>query len=254
MQYSICTLVTDFDQYEEMKNSFVSAGFDDDDTEYLIVDNSKENIADAYSGYNQLIEKASGQFLIFCHQDVLLTDHSRIDLDARIMEITKLDSEWAVLSNCGASGILEYALRVTEGDGVVRNTNNFPHLVNSVDEHFFLVKSSAGLKFSSQLSGFHFYGTDICLCAKINNFSSYAIDFHLTHKGTGTVDESFFECKKKLIEHYSSQLPELGWIQTTCARLYISGSSFKNKLYNKGFASYMVKKYNKIKRSLSGAK
>ena len=52
-------------------------------------------------------------------------------------------------------------------------------------------------------------------------YTSYAIDFHLSHLGGGTVDESFYNCKKNLINEYADKLPQLGWIQTTCARIYI---------------------------------
>ena len=251
MQYTVCTLVTDFDQYECMKSSFIKAGFSEEDCEYLAIDNAASNSADAYHGYNHLIDIAKGKFLIFCHQDVLLNYDNRNTLEKRTEDIERNDEHWAVLSNCGAYDILKYALRVTEGDGLVRNTNNFPVKVTSVDEHFFLVKASSMLRFSEVLSGFHFYGTDICLAALVKGFSSYAIDFHLTHKGTGTVDKTFYEGRDNLIKHYSSLLPNLGWIQTTCARLYISGSHFRNRLYNSNFLSYCVKKYYKIKWSLS---
>lgn len=251
MQYTVCTLVTQFEQYNKMKSSFVAAGFHESDCEYLVIDNSKENTTDAYHGYNQLIEKAKGRYIIFCHQDIQLNYSNRADLELRITEIEKMDNRWAVLSNCGATGILEYALRVTEGDGVERNTNNFPSRVNSVDEHFFLVKASTKVQFSKRLNGFHFYGTDICLSAKKGGYTSYVIDFHLSHLGGGTVDEAFYKCKENLINEYAERLPGLGWIQTTCARIYISDNQIKNKIYNSNFPNYLVKKYHKIRRALS---
>ena len=62
----------------------------------------------------------------------------------------------------------------------------------SVDESFVVMKSTANLATSSDLSGFHLYGTDICLLADIRGFNTYIIDFLFIHKSTGKPGNSFY--------------------------------------------------------------
>jgi hypothetical protein len=46
-RYSICTLLTDKNLYQQMVESFTKAGFTPDISEYLYLDNSITNAADA---------------------------------------------------------------------------------------------------------------------------------------------------------------------------------------------------------------
>src|SRR5262249_7681880 len=80
VRYSICTLVTRPDLYAEMIQSFRSYGFDEPDCEFLYLDNTRGNSFDAYSGNNMFLNVARGQFIILCHQDILLID-GRANLD-----------------------------------------------------------------------------------------------------------------------------------------------------------------------------
>src|SRR3978361_429096 len=92
-RYSVCTLVTRREEYQEMLNTFIQAGFTTDICEYLIIDNSEVNIMDAYEGINSFLQNAQGEYLIICHQDIiLLTETStKVILDQRIIEISQLD-------------------------------------------------------------------------------------------------------------------------------------------------------------------
>ena len=226
-----------------MYKSFQDCGFTESDCEFLIVDNFEINILDAYTGLNGLIKKAKGEYVICCHQDIRLIDNRHI-LEERLKEINRIDKSWAVISNCGAANVGEYALRVTEGDGIIHNTNNFPFRALSVDEHFILIRKNSKILFSEDLTGFHFYGTDICLNAKRNGYNSYCVNYHIKHLGGGIKDNNYYACKKSLIKKHSNYI---GWIQTTCERLYISKNRFKSKFYNTRLISYLKKKSVQIK-------
>lgn len=154
-RYAICTLVTDFEQYNQMKETFLSAGFDDD-CEYLLIVNSAQN---NYDGYKVL----------------------------------------------------------------------------NLDENFLLINNKFQISCSINLFGFHFYGTDLCLQALAKGCSSYVIDFYLTHLVRGKVDESFFDCRKNLIEKYSIFMKDQ-YIRTTCSKIFISNNSLKQNLFNNKYA------------------
>src|SRR5580704_15999128 len=72
IRYSICTLVTNHAEYAGMMESFIKAGFDPAFCEFLYLDNSTENRFDAFRGYNHFLQHAKGDYIILCHQDILL--------------------------------------------------------------------------------------------------------------------------------------------------------------------------------------
>ncbi len=69
VKYSICTLVTNPGEYNEMLDSFIAAGFTAGDCEYLCIDNSGGNTLDAFAGGNLFLDTAQGRYVILCHQD-----------------------------------------------------------------------------------------------------------------------------------------------------------------------------------------
>src|SRR5688500_12738623 len=99
--YSICTIVSNRAQYEEMRRSFIDRGFTSDDTEYLVVDNTNSNTCDAYTAYNLFLAHAKNNYLILCHQDIVLLDDGRQRLDEIIDELNILDPNWGLFGNAG---------------------------------------------------------------------------------------------------------------------------------------------------------
>jgi hypothetical protein len=61
VRFSICTLVTNEDQYAAMVRSFRSGGFDQSDCEFLYLDNMQSDRFDAYRGINLFLQAALGQ-------------------------------------------------------------------------------------------------------------------------------------------------------------------------------------------------
>ena len=221
VRYSICTLVTQPDLYAEMIESFRRHGFDEPDCEFLYLDNTHGNIFDAYSGNNMFLNVARGQFIILCHQDILLID-GRANLDAALDNLSRLDSNWAACGNGGGNRLGEVTIRITDPHGADQRIGNFPAEVHSLDENFIIVRRSANLALSRDLEGFHFYGTDICLIADVLGHSCYVIDFHLRHKSAGVMDKRFFSVRKRLIRKYQRAFRSR-WSTNTCTTIFISG-------------------------------
>jgi hypothetical protein len=195
MKYTIGTVVSDCTQYGKMKRSFIDAGFTPEDCQYIAINNMGANRFCLYSGGNKIIEKAIGDYIILAHQDVVACYDSRQDLDKRIDELNELDPNWAVAGNAGATEDNQWFVRVTDKYGVDYKQGIFPHKVTMVDGNIIIIKRSSMVAFSNDLSGFHYYGWDICLNADVRGFNSYVIDWHVAHLGDGTVDKHFFDCK-----------------------------------------------------------
>lgn len=222
--YTIATLVTDPLQYEEMHASFRKFGFAD--CEFLKIDNTGAQQTCAYRGLNHLLNQATGDIVILCHQDVRLFDDGRAELDARLDELDDTDPSWAVAGNAGGVAPGELALRITDPHGTDQDVGDFPSRVCAVDENFIVVRRDARIGFSRDLSGFHFYGADICLMAEVAGLTAYVIDFHLAHLSAGKKGSSFDDMQADFCRKWNRALGAR-WIQTTCSLLYLSGEPLK---------------------------
>lgn len=236
VRYSICTLVTNHDEYRTMVKSFTARGFQSPVCEFIHIDNTQGNKHDAYSGLNALLRVARGQYVIFCHQDIELIDDDMAALDARIEEISRIDKNWAVLGNAGGVRPGQLAIRITDMDGSDVRRGSFPARVRSLDENFLLLRADANLGLSRDLSGFHFYGTDLCIIAQTLGYSAYVIDFNLWHKGghsqqSSLEDIGFYKSQQAFIDKYRRAF-SFRCLQTTCARFCLSGSHVLNRVTN----------------------
>jgi hypothetical protein len=244
-KYSICTLVTNKEEYAEMVDSFIKAGFEELFCEYLYVDNSATNKYEAYLGINKFLSAAKGKYIIVCHQDILL-NHDRIDkLEKCIDAINKQDPDWGILGNAGGVDFKKNVYKVGYKSGEIHTEGSLPAKVKSLDENFLLIKNEANLALSHDLTGYHLYGADLCLIARVIGYNAYVIDFLLTHKSLGNPDASFYKLKERFLEKYQRAFKGI-FIKTTITRFFISGSPFKSFLYNTKPVEKLVSFYYKI--------
>ncbi len=245
-QFTICTLVTDHLEYDEMKTSCIAAGFGEDDCEYLIIDNSSENSIDAYKGLNLFLQKAQGKYIIICHQDILMHDDKRSVLDNCIIELNSRDPKWGIIGNAGRVNMKYMASNLTRGTtGETIIEKDAPIRVMTVDENFILVKNEANLTLSADLKGFHMYGADLCLIADILGFHSYVVKFNLTHKSDGNLDNTFKKARKDFVLKYSKVLRSR-FMASTAARFYIGPKKLKRNLFNTSFFLFFIRQYDKF--------
>ena len=251
--FSICSLVTDFNQYEFMRKSFEEKGFAVGNCEFLCVDNSIENQCDAYEAINHFLRTAQGRYVILCHQDIIIHDDDCAALLNRIAEVESCDPDWGLLGNAGAGNFNEYTIRISDPHGTdTRRGGPFPASVMSLDENFIVVRAAANLAVSRDIGGFHLYGTDLCLIASILGYSAYVIDFHLQHLSGGdsgcktdTHFHSFAQSRRRFIAKYQRALAPR-WLNTTCTRMYLSGNRLQNAICNLRMVIRIKRKFDKF--------
>lgn len=243
--FSICTLVTRKSEYEEMLASYVDKDFTTDICEYLYIDNSEKCTYEAYEGLNIFLQQAKGEYIILCHQDILIHDNDKNDLLNLISEVDLKDPNWGILSNAGGINLKWIATHITQGNGNIIKEDYLPLKVKTVDENFIIVKKSANIALSRDLKGFHFYGTDICIIADILGYSSYVIGFNLTHKSDGKVDESFFKLNQELKKKYKKAFQNR-FIATTFSKFYLSGTPLYYYFNNLAPVLFIVRQYYKF--------
>ncbi|MBL8577188.1 MAG: hypothetical protein JNK47_08175 [Mesorhizobium sp.] len=202
--YSIGTLVTDWGLYEKMRESMRQHGFGDD-CEFLTIDNSASNQADAYSGLNRILNEARGRRIILCHQDIELVDDGREQFELCLAHLDRIDPAWAVAGNAGGSGFRQRHVHITDTFGVFRSPG-LPARVFSLDENFLVLKPEARLSFSRDLTGFHMYGPDICMIADVLGWSAYVIPFHLLHSGEAKTGKPFADARAAFIAKWRRAL------------------------------------------------
>jgi hypothetical protein len=250
-RFSICTLVTRRNEYAEMVASFVSHGFSPADCEYLYLDNSESNHFDAFGGYNRFLLEAAGDFIILCHQDVLLLADGRAELEQRLHELTAHHPEWALCGNAGGIAFTRLAIRISDRYGENQCTGRLPARVTALDENFIVIRREANLALSHDLSGFHFYGADLCIIADFLGRSAWVIDFHLRHNGAGTTGASFYEQRKDVVRKYQRAF-RYRWIVTTVTYFFLSRSPLASRLLTSravGFPRYLADRLRGMRQS-----
>lgn len=247
--FSVCTLVTDISEYQEMVQSFKNAGFSDENSEFLYIDNSKGNSYDGYGGLNRFLNTASGRYIIICHQDILLNYDDKEKLLTLIQEMERHDPDWAVLGNAGFNGFTEKYYRISDPWGEDTHIGQLPAKVKSLDENFLVVKNEANLALSHDLNGFHMYGADLCTIASILGWNAYVIDFHLYHKSAGNCNQSFAQGRQNFINKYTKILSSI-YLRTTCTTMIITRNSLVNWIINRKLVFSIRKRWEKIQSRL----
>jgi len=223
--FSVCSLVTSDTQYQRMLTSFDAHGFNAENSEFILVDNRTRNVHEAYAGLNAMLARASGRYIVCCHQDVELIGDGAVELQARLEALTKLDPRWAVAGNSGF-GQQGRAARISDPYGDDQNEGSLPSLVFSLDENLLILNAEKRIGFSADLAGFHLYGTDICMQAELQGLTAYVIDFHLRHHSRGKVDAGYFECLRGFEAKYGKAFRSRR-MRTSVKTAYVTSSAWQ---------------------------
>lgn len=218
VRYTIATLVNRPQMHADMVASFVAGGFVGD-CEYLAIHDPQC----AYADLNRMLRAARGEYVILCHQDIRLLAHDRATLDERLAELERRAPDWALAGNAGGVAAGRLAMRITDPHGTDRHVGQLPARVASLDENFIVVRRTAPIGFSNDLTGFHLYGADICLVADVLGHSAWVIDFHLEHLSPGRKDQSFHAAEAAFRRKWAHALRPR-WLQTTCTLMHLTGS------------------------------
>ena len=240
--FSICTLVTNWAEYELMKASFENCDFCHE-VEYLVADNSKKNEFDAYQAIRHFLNQSKGKYVIVVHQDVRCVDNKSQLLNL-IDNLNQKNENWAIVGNAGAKGYHQEIMYINT-NGKMEMTQNLPCEVNSLDENFLLFDAEKRMTISADLAGFHCYGTDLCAIAKHLGYSCFVIPFMVNHLSSGNLKDMELY-KQPFIEKYALKL-EGSYVQTTCTKFYLSNSRAKNVMYNKGVLFFFIKFWQRLK-------
>jgi len=188
------------------------------DTEYLLIDHSRTGV-DCYQALREFTAKAQGELIIVSHDDISFEGLTFQDL---LLEIEKAREEDPASAVYGIAGCTEGFRDVGHfRDATTEHCWGFPNgeKVVSLDEVFLVIRNGQGIGVSEGLSGFHLYGTDLCLNAGRAGKTCRVIDFPVIHDSEGKIDGVFFKAKDAFEDHLRN-IGEEGVIKTTCSYLY----------------------------------
>lgn len=224
-RFSICTMVTDWVEYDGMRQSFMVGGFDSTHCEFLTLDNSLGNIADSYVATNEFLLASRAPYIILCHQDVLLLKDGCCELEDCLASLHTRFPNWAIAGN---AGMTEDGWPVTCISDPGNGENIFgdrPTEVVSLDENFLVVRREANLAVSRDLGGFHHYGTDLCVIAGVLGWSAHVIDFLLRHNSSGTIDKRYY-ASADAVRHKYARAFRPRWVPTIIGEhLFLAGGA-----------------------------
>jgi hypothetical protein len=184
----------------------------------------QEGFTAASLGYNDAIDKAETNLIVFSHQDVYYPRKWLSDLDKALRQLDTIDPNWGVLGCWGNNSKgLNAGYLHSVGLGILGKPFEPPVEIETLDEYALILRKSSGLRFDPALPHFHFYGTDICMTARERGMKSYAISAFAVHNTSyGPLAPDFFRCYWPIRKKWSKYLP----IQTSCIRISTLNEEF----------------------------
>jgi hypothetical protein len=178
----------------------------------------QEGYASAALAYNDAIDKATTDVIVFAHQDVYFPESWLADLDHALSRLADTDPHWGALGCYGIRRSGEgFGYLHSEGHGILGEQFDAPIPIDTLDEFVLILRKSSGLRFDATLPHFHFYGTDICLAAHKQGLRCYAISAFCVHNTQPywSLPPEFYECYAHIKDRYRKYLP----IRTPCIRV-----------------------------------
>jgi glycosyltransferase involved in cell wall biosynthesis len=178
----------------------------------------QEGFSSASKAYNDAIDRASNDLIVFCHQDILLPGGWFAQLQEALGHLQIEDPHWGVLGSYGETQDGRGCGHVySSGRDVIGTPLERPVPVQTLDELLLILRRSSGLRFDDALPHFHFYGADICLRAAARGMRSYAVSAFCIHNAQQVLvlPAEFYEACRHVKNTWREYLP----IQTTCIRI-----------------------------------
>jgi 2-polyprenyl-3-methyl-5-hydroxy-6-metoxy-1,4-benzoquinol methylase len=212
---SFVSCVNDFDLYRECVECSLNKQTTDIEIEFVPVDNTNSAFS-CPSALNYGLDKAKGEIIVFCHQDLIFPSFWIKKLCSQIDMVEKSCKKWGVLGLAGHAFNGAYSGHVIDKWGHFYSSP-LPMEVQSLDELCLVIRRKSGLKFDEDIGGFHFYAADMCLESLYKGLINFAIDACVKHLGKGERDDDFYLMQKRLSDKWRRRIAPIKVIQTPSA-------------------------------------
>jgi len=173
--------------------------------------------------YNDGLDSADADIIVFAHQDVYLPRGWKQKLLSTIEGLELIGKKWGVLGVVGKdrAGNLVGGAWSTGLQLKIESEFTSPTPVRSIDEIVIVLRKDSGLRFDDNLPGYHLYGTDIIQSALKAGFEAYVFDGPVIHNSVPVVqlDGSYVKAYRYMQRKWKAELP----IWTTVVPITKSG-------------------------------
>jgi hypothetical protein len=199
----------------------------------------QKNFMSAAKAYNEVLEQAANDMVVLVHHDVVLPALWLAQLEQALAYLEVEDPNWGVLGCYGATQDGKGWGHVYSF-GLLGSPLDRPVPVQTLDEIVLILRKSSGLRFTSELPHFHFYGTDICLAAAEKGMKSYVIPCFCIHNAQQqlVLPAEFYEGYHFVRRRWKTHLP----VQTPCVRVTQSNVSLYLRRMREAYIRYISKK------------
>ena len=175
--------------------------------------------ATAASAYNDALDRAACDVVVFAHQDLFLPPGWRLCFEKALDRLAQRDPNWGVLGLFGVTRSSEWLGWVYSAGlrHVLGGSFEAPEEVRTLDEVLLVVRKSSGLRFDECVPGFHLYGTDLCLEAEKRGLRNYVVPCFAIHNSNGIKElpATFWKAYRYVQRKWRACLP----VQSPCANV-----------------------------------
>jgi hypothetical protein len=183
--------------------------------ELITLNNTSMQFESAAEALNHGLKQATCRYVAFVHQDVVLPSYWIKRLLSQLSIVDKVNDNWGVVGVSGVTASGHQVGHIVDPYGH-RCYLPLPREVQSLDEVCLIIRKESGLRFDEELGGFHFYGSDLCLQARVKGLPNFAVDACLEHLGKGKMDADFHRIAARLLEKWKGRYCPIRVIETTC--------------------------------------
>jgi hypothetical protein len=186
----------------------------------------QQNFVAATRAYNEALDRAAHDLVVFVHQDVYLPDGWFASLEKAIGSLERCGITWGVLGCYGVKQVSSENLGRIFTTGIGRHGCMLaePEPIDTLDEIVLVMRKSSGLRFDEQLPHFHMYGTDLCMTAAEKGLVNYAFQGYCVHNTNQILilPKEFYECYRYVRRKWAHRLP----IRTSCINITLLNGDF----------------------------
>jgi GT2 family glycosyltransferase len=187
-KFSIVTIVNNIDQYLDLLNDLKQQEYNYE-IEIIAIPNFDGIFTSAAEALNIGIRVSESDYTILCHQDLRLPKNWLETLHERIKEIKIEHSDFGVIGIAG-SWVNRYSddgiSYLTNSDTPLKSVHTKYIEVQCLDELCLVVNTKNNILFdANNFTGFHGYGSDLCLSYLETGLKNFAVNAPCTHLSDG---------------------------------------------------------------------
>lgn len=200
VSFEIVSFVSDDRLYADLLASFGAMGFREPIARFVrLRDRTAPEGTDPFDFIRGVGLRLNRPYVVLVHQDVRLDRGAGVDeLVEALADLDDRDARWVVAGTAGGTESLGVIRRVRDPHGEDTD-DELPARVVTLDEHFLVFNRTQTPSVSPGLFGFHFYGSDVALNARLAGGGAYVLDFPLTHLSRGRQGEEYAAARDRFV-------------------------------------------------------